>query len=379
MSEMPQNARSGPGQVHVLYYEDDIEPSDLLFKHPPLPPPRPGEPPLASFSGLRTAGVVSASSAVAAAATGSFAWYGCDVMRAEIGLDVDYTFYESYGSSDESIAVSLVEGLVNDQLNTRFIRDTLIEHVIGKVIIRTDSAADPYATTNMNEQLTTLRSLWNNLPADERTHDLAQLQTGQRTNYGGLAWVKQICTSYRYSVASRAFGAGFWGGAALHEITHNWGLGHSHRGCPERRVGVMCGDNSRMHVLEVDTIIRYRNSRSCLVNIGPYPGPIAPYAAMDLVNALRGGETVVVDVLANDHDANCDALAIAHFQSKSELGGSVTRSVGSGPGGRDQLVYTPPEKAANAQNHSRITPAFFQKIKKNVKIGKKPRHVCPSC
>ena len=342
LSEMLQTARSGPGRVHILYSESDIEPSDLLFSHPPLPPPGPGEPPLASFSGLQTAGALSASSAIGAAATGSFAWYGCDVMRAEIGLDVDYTFYASYASSDESTAVSLIEGLVNDQFNTRFIRDTLIEHVIGKVIIRTDSAADPYATTNMNDQLTTLRSLWNNLPANERTHDLAQLQTGQRTNYGGLAWVKQICTSYRYSVASRAFGASFWGGAALHEIAHNWGLGHSHRGCPERRVGVMCGDNSRMHVLEVDTIIRYRNSRSCLENIGPYPTAITPYAGMDLVNIFRGGASAAVDVLANDHDANCDTLTIAHFQSTSELGGAVTRSVGAGPGGRDQLVYTPP-------------------------------------
>jgi hypothetical protein len=49
-----------------------------------------------------------------------------------------------------------------------------------------------------------------------------------------------------------------------------------------------------------------------------------------------------MDVLANDWHSNGLTLSIASFDAASTLGGSVTRSVGTGPGGRDQLVYTPP-------------------------------------
>lgn len=338
-------------RLHAVLDDEDVEQPAILFDHPPLPPSKHGEPELATFTSFNSfssavpLGMASATAQTAATAgsVGSFAPYGCDVMRAEIGFDVDYVFYSSTGGSNPGTVLTLHEQLVNNDINTRFIRDTLIEHVIGKVIIRTDPATDPYANTpDMGVQLTTLRNIWNALPPAENTHDLAQLTTGQTTNYGGLAWVTVVCSSYRYSVATRAFGADFWAGASRHEIAHNWGLGHGHRGCPEREVGIMCGDSSRMHVLEVDTVIAHRNSRTCLVNIGPYPLPVAPYAGMDKVYVVNGSSPVVIDVLANDHDANCDVLTIDSFNTLSELGGTIARSVGTGPDGRDQLVYTPP-------------------------------------
>jgi len=345
-SELPQAAATASGKTHAVFCECDVETPDLFFNHPPLPPPNPGEPPLASFGPLQAAGVSAASTAIGANLTASFAWYGCDVMRAQIGFDVDYEFYSAYAASSQATVLVLLEGLVNNEFNTRFVRDTLIEHVIGKVIIRTDKATDPYADTpDMGTQLTTLRNIWNALPSQEQTHDLAQLETGQTTNYGGLAWVTVVCSSYRYSVATRAFGEAFWGGAARHEIAHNWSLGHSHRACPEKNIGIMCGDSSRMHVLEVDSIIGHRNSRTCLANIGPYPFPVAPYAAMDQLYTTVGGPPAPIDVLANDHDANCDELAISNFDTVSELGGTVVRSYGTGPGGRDRLLYTPPADA----------------------------------
>jgi hypothetical protein len=53
-----------------------------------------------------------------------------------------------------------------------------------------------------------------------------------------------------------------------------------------------------------------------------------------------------VDVLANDWHSNGATMTIASFSPTSTRGGTVTRSVGTGPGGRDQLTYTPP--AANS-------------------------------
>lgn len=48
------------------------------------------------------------------------------------------------------------------------------------------------------------------------------------------------------------------------------------------------------------------------------------------------------DVLANDLDANLDTFNIGDFSAVTSLGGVVTRSVGTGPGGRDQLAYIAP-------------------------------------
>src|SRR5205085_2732850 len=43
-------------------------------------------------------------------------------------------------------------------------------------------------------------------------------------------------------------------------------------------------------------------------------------------------------VLANDSDGNGDAISILSFEAVSNLGGAVTRSVGTGSGARDQLM-----------------------------------------
>ncbi|MFO0858532.1 MAG: PA14 domain-containing protein [Phycisphaerales bacterium] len=51
---------------------------------------------------------------------------------------------------------------------------------------------------------------------------------------------------------------------------------------------------------------------------------------------------VTIDVLSNDFSRNGSLLTIPTFQSTSQRGGTIARSVGTGPGGRDQLIYTPP-------------------------------------
>jgi hypothetical protein len=58
--------------------------------------------------------------------------------------------------------------------------------------------------------------------------------------------------------------------------------------------------------------------------------------------AWAAGVARVVDVLANDWHSGGQALVIDSFQAASVRGGAITRSVGTGPGGRDQLRYVPP-------------------------------------
>ncbi|GMV26133.1 MAG: hypothetical protein AMXMBFR58_21640 [Phycisphaerae bacterium] len=69
----------------------------------------------------------------------------------------------------------------------------------------------------------------------------------------------------------------------------------------------------------------------------------APYAVWDQIAAnLFDGQSAVVDALANDYHTGGLPLVIDSFQATSAHGGAVARSVGTGPGGRDELIYTAP-------------------------------------
>jgi hypothetical protein len=51
---------------------------------------------------------------------------------------------------------------------------------------------------------------------------------------------------------------------------------------------------------------------------------------------------LTIDVTANDEDGNCQPVMIDGFDATTARGGTVVRSIGTGPGHRDELVYTPP-------------------------------------
>lgn len=67
-----------------------------------------------------------------------------------------------------------------------------------------------------------------------------------------------------------------------------------------------------------------------------------PFAVPDAVSFIVGGTDTTVDVLANDGHTEGNLLHIDSFDSISAQGGIVTLSIGSGPGGRDELSYTAP-------------------------------------
>ncbi|MCP4376722.1 MAG: LamG domain-containing protein, partial [bacterium] len=86
--------------------------------------------------------------------------------------------------------------------------------------------------------------------------------------------------------------------------------------------------------------------------------PLPPYASLDML-AGQEAKTSYTDVLANDHDANGDTLTINTFDSTSRLGGTVSRSVGTGPGGRDELAYTP---AAHSITGTSVVDSFLYEV-----------------
>ncbi|HYE62041.1 MAG TPA: PA14 domain-containing protein [Phycisphaerales bacterium] len=94
--------------------------------------------------------------------------------------------------------------------------------------------------------------------------------------------------------------------------------------------------------------------------IGEYPGPtaswrnwVASFRVSDQsvchpvsddagVFQTSSATPVTIDVLANDWHSTGLPMTISSFSATSTRGGTITRSVGTGPGGRDRLTYTPP-------------------------------------
>lgn len=258
---------------------------------------------------------------------------GSSVYAAEVGVDSSYThFNRSALNVDDDLYIIEHSVLC---ANVLYLRDAGILHRIGRVVIRAQQSVDPYNGLTGGALLDETLNQWNNvLPAS--THDLTAMISASSVG-GGLAWVGVIGTSSRYSVNDSDNNGDFsvvW----RHEAGHNWSANHYEGNAPEGPT--IMSDNSlgRMSSPEASKVVSHRNTKlGILDNLGSYSVSLPPRASLDFGSAPVGG-SVLFDVLANDHDANGNNLSIQSFDATSNLGGLVTRSVGTGPGGRDELV-----------------------------------------
>ncbi len=76
-------------------------------------------------------------------------------------------------------------------------------------------------------------------------------------------------------------------------------------------------------------------------------GPAPAVAVGDSSFALSGLPQTI-DVLANDVALDGGGITLTSYAPTSAMGGTIARSVGTGPGGRDQLIYTGPANAAGS-------------------------------
>jgi hypothetical protein len=221
-------------------------------------------------------------------------------------------------------------------------RELGIRHLLGRVILRGEAGTDPYAPlTSHNEYLGELTRQWNTvLPPS--THDVALVV---RAGAGaGLAAVG-VVGNPGYS-SNDASARGDFSRVWRHEVGHNWFLVHYDGGAPEGPTINSGNAIARMSGPEQALVLFHRDDRvAVLDDLGPVVGvPVPPRAASDralVSNQLPG---VVIDVLANDHDANGDALTLLSVGTSSDLalGGTMAIEPGGGTGGRDAVHYTPP-------------------------------------
>ena len=74
----------------------------------------------------------------------------------------------------------------------------------------------------------------------------------------------------------------------------------------------------------------------------------------DMGGEVLNGAVRTYDVMANDSHRDGLSFVIDTFQPTSQRGGTITRSVGTGPGGRDQLIYTAPLNQNGADSFTYI-------------------------
>ena len=254
---------------------------------------------------------------------------------AELAFDCDYETFLANGS-DVGATLADIDAVVN-AANVYYARDVLIEHQLSAVIVRS-SEPDPYTSFDPNGALNELVNEWRTNQAGV-VRDTVHLATGKELNGNviGLAFVGVVCN------LPWAFGLTQWnlsfGGRVLvlaHELGHNWNAPHCLDPCD-----IMCGGCPFFGPLTTEVILAYRDGVECLEDGPPYGSPLPPHVRGE---ALDIDGPVVIDVLANDLDGNCDTLTIDAFDAVGQEGGLVTRSVGTGPDGRDELAYTPPDE-----------------------------------
>ena len=200
----------------------------------------------------------------------------------EIGIECDYEFYQR-NSSNLSATLNDVELIMNNT-DAIYTRDVDIVYEITTVIIRSNSS-DPYTSTSIDGRLNQFVSTWGSAPENEIQRDVSHMFSGVNFSGGtiGLAYVGVVCYSPAYYgiVESRYTGnVTFRTSLTAHELGHNWGSGHCDSNTP---CHIMCssnggcngisGSNLKFGAAAQSAISSYRNSASCLINLGE---PIIP-------------------------------------------------------------------------------------------------------
>lgn len=264
----------------------------------------------------------------------------------ELGIDADHNYYTTAGSTAK--ALEQIEFSVC-AVRAIYMRDVLLRPYLGRVILRTDQPQDPYNGLTQGNYLDRVRTEWNNNHTDTDPDLVAGVSPSKIG--GGLAWVGVVGTGSGYSV-SQSGGTGAFDVVFRHEMGHNWNLPHYVGGSPEG-AGLMGGNQpGRFSSTEAKRLLDYRNGRMSVIdNEGTYTAvDLAPYASMDVVTVVQGAtNTVTLDPVANDHDANGQVLSLIDFESNSARGGTITQQ------GSDLVYQAPGSYLGLDYFHYRVT------------------------
>ena len=251
---------------------------------------------------------------------------------AEIAFDVNYERF--LYSSDVVLIQSEIDAYLNATAAIH-IRDFLVDYSLTHLEIRTSPGA-PYLNDDPGDLLDAMRADWtSNLAAVPR--DMAHLIVGQEmdTNVIGLAFVGTVCNfGFEYGLTQGNLGFGGVVSVLSHELGHNWNAAHC---LDETPCNQMCGGCNVFGPITVQTIMDFVSAIDCLDQV---PAPTTPFPPFAAPESFQGFGPMLIDVLANDHDANCEAISLS-VPAASAGGGTLGILAGAGPNDRDLVSYLP--------------------------------------
>ncbi|TNJ43112.1 T9SS type A sorting domain-containing protein [Tamlana fucoidanivorans] len=308
-----------------------------------------------------------------------------DVLEYEIGVEIgSRAFFASTAYNGNLAAAQASAQSIIGNLNSRFLHGSGVSFKLGTVIIRTNVSTDPLrdlvtatgGSANASESLKAFKDYWNSNPGGEigTTHDVAVYHV--LSNPSGLAYVNKVATAYKYGTLGGNGPTSWANGTAVHEVGHIWNLRHTnssgifYENRPRNNLGstssggndyfisVMHGSGNhnigRFSTAEAQVVRQVLNQKRSAGDLIANPDPVKPFGVYDEFE-VQSDDPVIIDVISNDYDVNNDVLDVRVLDQVSNLGGTISLSPGTGPGGRNELIYTPPASGLNGRDFFHYT------------------------
>ncbi len=287
-----------------------------------------------------------------------------EVYEYEVGVEIGSRAFHGAYKGDMDYCMSIAEGMM-ENLDRRFLHGAGVKHRLGTVVVRHDKDKDPLRDDILNfaeGSLYAFRDYWNrNSREVGDTHDLAVYHVYSPPS--GRAWVDSVGGSNRYAISCGRGATSWANGTISHEFGHSWKLAHNNisglfyearprvdygtdqSGGRNYFISIMNGKGehnvSRLSTEEAEVVMSAKKAKLSFGDKAKDLGPVRPFGAYDRVSA-KGDAPVTIDVIANDYDSNNDILDVQLLDTVSNQGGTISLSAGTGPGGRNEIIYTPP-------------------------------------
>ena len=284
---------------------------------------------------------------------------GCELITLAIDSDQELTGLFA-GDTDATLGYI---GTLMAATTSIYERDLGIRLRANYIRLWTDE--DPWNAEGTADELYAFRDLWK-AEMEHVERDLAHFLSGRGLG-GGVAWLPGLCGDYGYGLSANLNGSfpypiennsnQNWDLIVFgHELGHNVGCPHTHdidvdgcgngdctgaengtimsycHGCPGglANMGIrFCPEN----ILNVSNLL---GNLSCDYSVTPET------VARDDAASILPGESILIDVLANDAGLDCGDVFLGDFDPSSTLGGTIELVEDGGFPGRPALRYTAP-------------------------------------
>ncbi len=252
------------------------------------------------------------------------------LRKSRIAFDATYDYWLREGQTIAGVTAGVDYQL--GQNDVMLARDGLVSYELTGIVIR---QSQYYQGTTSGALLSEFQAEWQANQSSIPRDSAVMLEDYQGDGIAGLAWVGTRRSSYAY--AGLYWDRGYSPGIIAHEIGHNWGAGHID--CWPWGGSAMCG-SWLLYGPQTSDIVQWVSSSLNMPVLPPYATPVNPYADPDYAS-VDARSTLVVDVLGNDHDANMQRIRVSNHDPLSSTNATISLSPGTGPGGRDELIYEP--------------------------------------